>query len=49
MKITNFDLYLEPMVEELHKLWKGGQKVGCITGSKETQIQLEGNIDLDYP
>ncbi len=49
MKITNFDLYLEPMVEELHKLWKGGQKVGCITGSKETRIQLEGNIDLDYP
>ncbi len=41
MKITNFDVYLEPMVEELHKLWKGVKRLDVLQAQRKCEFNLK--------
>jgi len=41
MKITNFDVYLEPMVEELHKLWKGVKRLDVLQAQRRHEFNLK--------
>jgi len=52
MKITNFDVYLEPMVEELHKLWKGVKRLDVLQVQRRREFNLKGILNWiihDFP
>ncbi len=48
VKVANFDVYLEHMIEELKELWKGVVGLEVLVTSRLSDIFVESHASVDY-
>jgi hypothetical protein len=48
VKVANFDVYLELVIEELKEVWKGVVGLEVLITSKLPDICVESHVNVDY-
>ncbi len=48
VKVANFDVYLELLIEELKELWKGVVGLEVLVTSRLPNICVESHASVDY-